>query len=131
MLVQLRAINAVLLAVIHDAASSVRPNIAGSLTDTEGITALACDELLIHSWDIGRGLEEPFAAPEDLADEVIRRLFPWAPAGENRWDVFLWCNGRSALGQRERLGPDWPRWFPPLEEWDGTDLTAKRGAPSG
>ena len=126
MLLQLRAANAVLMAVLQVADRAARPFIAGSRTDIEGATAIACDELLVHTWDIGRGLGRPFVGPGDLVQCVVARLFPWAPDDDEPWRIFLWCNGRIPLGARRRLGPDWPRWLAPREEWQGTDPTESR-----
>ena len=122
MLSELTAINNVLQAVIHSAPIDASTVLGGTRTDSEGIAALATDELLIHTWDIGRGLEEPFAGNDRLAGQVIHRVFPWAPR-EDPWRVLLWCNGRAALGDRPRLGSDWPRWIAPRSEWNGVDPT--------
>ena len=46
------------------------------------------------------------------------RLFPWPPAGDP-WTMLLWCNGRMALPDYERL-TDWSRHPAPLSAWDGT-----------
>lgn len=121
---ELRAINAVLVAVIRATDPGARAVVAGMPTDSRGMAALACDELLIHGWDIGRGLGQVFTAPRAMARRVIERLFPWAPNDPDPWSVFLWCNGRTALAERARLEPDWPRWIKPLEDWDGVDPTA-------
>jgi hypothetical protein len=48
----------------------------------------------------------------------------WLPIDAAPEDAFLWCNGRTALPDRPRLGPDWGWWSRPLEEWDGTDPDA-------
>ena len=36
------------------------------------------------------------------------------------WSALRWANGRIALPDRERLGPDWGWWCAPLSAWDGT-----------
>src|SRR5205085_7265867 len=36
------------------------------------------------------------------------------------WSALRWANGRLALPDRARLGPDWGWWCAPLSEWDGT-----------
>ena len=46
-----------------------------------GFAAMACDELLVHTDDMARGLELPFTLPEDLVRATLERLLPWAPAG--------------------------------------------------
>jgi mycothiol maleylpyruvate isomerase-like protein len=123
MLVEQWGSASVLSAVIRDAPREVRAFHSGRNADATGFAAVACDELLVHAWDIGRGLGETFKAPDDLTGDVIARLFPWAATGGEPWSTFLWCNGRIAIDERGRLEPDWPRWVAPLEEWDGTDPT--------
>ncbi|MGA7987722.1 MAG: hypothetical protein WCB51_04910, partial [Candidatus Dormiibacterota bacterium] len=96
------------------------------MTDPGGYAAMSCDELLVHTWDIGRGLGAPFALPESLCARLVARLFPmWTPpiAGDAR-DAFLWCNGRVALPGRPRQSGDWVWWSARLEEFDGTDPDA-------
>jgi uncharacterized protein (TIGR03083 family) len=124
LLVELRGSASVLSAVIRDAPREARAFHSGRNADAAGFAAVACDELLVHAWDIGRGLSETFAAPDDLTRRVLARLFPWAPTRGEPWSTFLWCNGRIALDGRGRLEPDWPRWVAPLEEWDGIDPTS-------
>jgi hypothetical protein len=91
------------------------------LADTCGFLAMGCDEVLVHCWDMVRGLGGEFAAPTHLAEPLLRRLFPWAPTDAPAWPALLWANGRADLpGHTERPGPDW-RWHcAPLGEWDGT-----------
>ena len=124
MLTELRAINAVLGAVIQSAPADTRTAIGTAVTDVEGLVAIAGDELLVHTWDIGRGLGVPFVSRSPLTSRILGRLFPWARREGDAWPVFLWCNGRLALADRPRLGPDWPRWTQPLAEWNGIDPTA-------
>ena len=125
LLLELEATSALLAAVIRDSKPGARAFYGGDRTDRSGVAAVACDELLIHSWDIGRGFGESFNAPNELAARVAARLFPWAPQAD-AWSVLLWCNGRMALGNRPRLGPNWLRWLEPLDDWDGVDPTRAR-----
>ncbi len=77
--------------------------------------------MLVHCWDAARGLGVEFVPPTDLAERVLRRLFPWAPRHEPAWEALLWANGRVDLaGGPERPGPDWEWHCAPLDEWDGT-----------
>jgi hypothetical protein len=41
---------------------------------------MACDEFLVHTDDVARGLGVPFAPPRALVRATLERLFPWAPA---------------------------------------------------
>jgi uncharacterized protein (TIGR03083 family) len=121
----LRAQVSVLAAVIRDAPDDARSWHASGLTGPDGYAAMSCDELLVHTWDIGRGLEASFALPEELCTRLVARLFPmWTPIAGDARDAFLWCNGRVALPDRPRQGGDWGWWSAPLEEFDGTDPDA-------
>jgi len=121
MLEELNATSAVVAMVIRATPPGTRVFYGDNRTDPTGVLAVACDELLVHTWDIGRAFGESFEAPAGLVDAVMARLFPWAPTDADRWSAFLWCNGRVALPHRPRLGPDWRRWIAPLAEWDGSD----------
>jgi hypothetical protein len=97
------------------------------MADVSGWLALACEEILLHTDDIARGLGLHFRPPDDLSTRVRARIFPWAPSDVDPWAALRWAAGRAALPTRERLGPDWG-WHPaPLAEWDGT--MKKRSAP--
>jgi uncharacterized protein (TIGR03083 family) len=112
----------VLAAVIRDASPEARSWHNSGMTDRSGYGAISCDELLVHTWDIGRGLGETCELPGELCGRVVSRIFPmWVPIDAAPEDAFLWCNGRMALPGRPRLGPDWGWWSRPLEEWDGSD----------
>jgi Mycothiol maleylpyruvate isomerase N-terminal domain len=70
-------------------------------TDPGGFIALGCNELLVHGYDIARGLGVDWKPPAPLASAVVDRLFPDAPEGD-AGDVLLWCTGRRPLGARPR-----------------------------
>ena len=53
---------------------------------------MACDEMLIHTDDVGRALEVPFAPPHDLAERVLQRLFPWVADEGDPWDLLRWAS---------------------------------------
>jgi uncharacterized protein (TIGR03083 family) len=92
--------------------------------DASGYAAMACDELLVHTDDVARGLGLRFATSPELARATVRRLFPWAPTRTDPWQTLLWANGRVDLPDRERQ-TNW-RWHSaPLAEWDGTHLRGK------
>jgi hypothetical protein len=48
-------------------------------SDPPGFAAMACDELLIHTYDVMAGLGRQFAASEALVWPILHRLFPDAP----------------------------------------------------
>ncbi len=86
--------------------------------DRSGFAAMACDEMLIHTNDIADGLGAEFRPPPELADHVLRRLFPWVEASGDSWADLRWANGRTELQGKERLS-NWAWHCAPLEEWDG------------
>lgn len=77
------------------------------LTDRTGFAALGLTGVLVHTWDITRGLGVPWDPPRPLAALVLRRLFCQAPAGDPS-EVLLWSTGRLALPDRPRR----ERWAP-------------------
>lgn len=125
LLENLRAQVSVLAAVIRDAPPEARSWHNSGMTDPTGYCAMACDELLVHTWDIGRGLGEPFELPGTVCARIVPRLFPmWSPIDADPCDALLWCNGRIALPDRARQGDDWGWWSRPLKEWDRDDPDA-------
>jgi hypothetical protein len=93
------------------------------LADGSGFVAMACDESLVHANDIASGLGVVLQPPEGICERVTARLFPWAPEHDDAWARLLWCNGRTALPDHDRLGPEWGWWCAPLAEWDGVAYT--------
>jgi uncharacterized protein (TIGR03083 family) len=88
------------------------------LADASGFAAMACDELLVHAADAGRGLGRDFVPSAELGEATLRRLFPWAPKDTDPWATLLWANGRADLPGQERQ-VRW-RWHcAPLADWDG------------
>jgi hypothetical protein len=119
---------AVVAAVIDAAPPDVRGFHPMGMADPSGFAAMACDELLIHTDDAGRGLGRAFTPPEEVVEAVLRRLFPWAPAAGDPWELLRWANGRVALPGLPRLD-GWAWHCAPLDEWDGTRAT--RPVPAG
>ena len=90
---------------------------AGS-ADPSGFAAMACDEILVHSYDAGTGLGEEFLPDPGLASRVLARLFPWRQPGPGPWQALLSANGRIDLPGLPRT-PNWQWHCAPLAEWDG------------
>ncbi|MFI5912543.1 maleylpyruvate isomerase N-terminal domain-containing protein [Dactylosporangium sp. NPDC051541] len=67
-------------------------------TDRTGFAALGVNEILVHTWDIARGLRLPWVPPQDLSAKVLERLFPHVEGA----DDLLWATGRIALPGRPR-----------------------------
>ncbi|MFZ0667946.1 MAG: maleylpyruvate isomerase N-terminal domain-containing protein [Acidimicrobiales bacterium] len=117
--------NANLLAcVMESSGSEARGYHPAGIADAAGFGAMGCDEMLIHTDDAAHGLRCEFSPPRDLAQETLRRLFPWAPDDVDPWLALKWANGRIELEGRDRLSK-WSWHCAPLEEWDGTDPTAE------
>ncbi|MDE3075145.1 MAG: hypothetical protein KGJ86_06920 [Chloroflexota bacterium] len=111
-------------AILTQVAIAAPPSARGfhplGMADTSGFIAMGCDETLVHGYDIATGLGIAFRPPAELANKVVRRLFPWAPDGFNGWDTLLWANGRLALPRHPRLdGSEWGWQCAPLAEWNG------------
>jgi hypothetical protein len=87
--------------------------------DPSGFAAMACDEILVHTYDAGTGLKADFRPEAALAARVLARLFPWYEPGDDPWITLLWANGRLDLPGAPR--PRRWRWHcAPIAEWDGT-----------
>jgi hypothetical protein len=111
------------LAIVCEAASpEARGGHDFGRSDPAGFVAMACDELLIHTYDIMSGFGATLHPPDDPCTAILARLFPWAPQGEGgAWETLLWANGRAPLGDRPRIEPDWVWLSVPLDQWNGED----------
>ena len=87
-------------------------------SDPEGFLAMACEEILVHTWDIAQGFGLSVAVPDELSSAVLHRLFPWAPTDCSGWEAQLWCSDRVELPGKGKIGP-WGWHGPPVAEWDG------------
>ncbi|WP_236794107.1 maleylpyruvate isomerase N-terminal domain-containing protein [Amycolatopsis sp. GM8] len=119
LLVTLGTTAKVLAAVLHSSAPDARGYHPAGLADVSGYAAMACDELLVHTYDAARGLGADFEAPPRLAAATLYRLFPWSPTDTEPWPTLLWANGRAPLGDLPRLNK-WQWHCAPLSEWDGS-----------
>jgi hypothetical protein len=120
---------AILADVVRAAGPGVRAYHPSGLADPEGFVAMGCDEALVHGWDIAEGLDVDFEPPVELAERVLRRLFPWAPEDEHPWDALLWANGRIPLDDLPQSDEGWDWWCAPLAEWTGD--VARTGQSAG
>lgn len=123
----LRTHATVVAAVIDAAPATARGFHPMGTADPSGFAAMACDEMLIHTDDVARGLAVPFEPPSRLVEPVLRRLFPWVEARDEPWLRLLWANGRIAFDGQPRLS-DWAWHCAPLSDWDGT-IPTHPGAP--
>ena len=114
----LRSGGAVLAAAVAAAGVDDRAWHPFGIADRSGFAAMGCDEVLVHGFDLAAGLGKRYEPPSELAERVVRRLFPWSPEGEDAWATLLWANGRVALGDR-RPETQWLWQCAPLAEWNG------------
>jgi len=69
--------------------------------DLSGFAAMGVAEMLLHTYDITRGLGVQWLPPAILCAAVLDRLFPDAPSGDPV-QILLWCTGRGELNGRPR-----------------------------
>jgi uncharacterized protein (TIGR03083 family) len=120
LIVTLSTFSTVLAHVVDGTPPEARAWHPHGLADASGFAAMACDEMLVHTADAGRGFGRDFVPAQKLGDATLRRLFPWAPTGTDPWTTLLWANGRADLPGHERQ-TGW-RWHcAPLAEWDGVN----------
>ncbi|MBV8086506.1 MAG: maleylpyruvate isomerase N-terminal domain-containing protein [Chloroflexi bacterium] len=122
----------VLARVAEAAPPGARGHHPAGMADAEGFLAMACNEQLVHAYDVARGLKLDFQPPAELVSKTLRRLYPWAPTDREPWPTLLWAAGRAPLGDRPRQDADWFVQCAPLSEWDGTvkRRVLPRGAPN-
>jgi uncharacterized protein (TIGR03083 family) len=113
-----RSSGAVLSVVVDGAGPNDRAWHPAGMADASGVAAMACDEMLVHGWDVAQILGVVYEPPVPVVEAVLRRLFPWTPEGVDPWSGLLWANGRRPLNG---VAPDkhWLWHCAPLEEWDG------------
>ncbi|MEU9951436.1 MULTISPECIES: VOC family protein [unclassified Streptomyces] len=111
----LEASGALLSAMVRTASPDLRSYHSYGVSDPEGFAAMGIVETLVHAHDVAEGLGVTWTPPADLCDRVLGRLFPDAPADEDRWTVLLWSTGRADLPGRERV-TSWKWHGAPLEE---------------
>lgn len=82
-------------------------------SDPIGFAAMGVVETLVHTYDALHGLDggSEWRPPDELAEPVLVRLFPHAPAGSSSppGELLLHMCGRVPLGDRPRLA-GW-RWY--------------------
>ncbi|TNC22467.1 maleylpyruvate isomerase N-terminal domain-containing protein [Amycolatopsis alkalitolerans] len=120
LLVTLGTTAKVLAAVVATSAPEARGWHPAGLADAAGFAAMACDELLVHTYDAAGGLGTSFTPPARLAAAALYRLFPWAPTDSDPWQTLLWANGRAPLGDDLPRLTKWTWHAAPVAEWDGT-----------
>lgn len=98
-----------LAAAVAQAPAHARAYHPWGMTDPSGFAAMGITEVLVHDYDIARGLGLSWPPPDELAEPVVARLFPDAPAWPHADERLLWCTGRIPLTGHPRRSSDW-RW---------------------
>jgi hypothetical protein len=86
-------------------------------SDPEGFAAMGIVEVLVHAYDMAKGLELDWTPPSRLCTPVLQRLFPGAPEGDAS-QVLLYLTGRQALAGKVKL-TDWS-WDSSVRSDSGT-----------
>jgi uncharacterized protein (TIGR03083 family) len=78
------------------------------MRNAEEFLAMACEELLVHTYDVARGLGLPYDPPEELCLLVIEQSHPGQDEQRPVWPLLLWLNGRrhtatTGWGQAPKL----------------------------
>lgn len=118
LLASLRTAAALCAMTVDHLPDSARGYHPAGRADPSGFAGMACDEILVHTYDAGTGLGEEFTPGPELAGRVLARLFPWRQPDPGPWPALLSANGRIDLPgvPRERF---WCWYCAPLSEWDG------------
>jgi hypothetical protein len=96
------------------------------MQDASGWIAMACTEVLIHTYDACRGLGTPFEPPSRIAERILARTYPWVELDAEPWQVLLWVSGRIELNGKPRTPDGLPGVREPLALWDGTPPQPRR-----
>lgn len=76
------------------------------VADPSGMAAIGTAEIVLHTDDVATAAGLPWAPPAGPVAATLARLFPDAPADDDRWAVLRWATGRGDLPGRERVS-DW------------------------
>lgn len=110
---RLEAIEACAAALAGVAASAPKAATGFHVTgmrNAEQFLAMACEELLIHAYDVTCGLGLPYEPPEELCHLVIEHCYRDAAVGKRPvWPFVVWLSGRrhpaaAGWGQPPPLG---------------------------
>lgn len=93
--------------LLADAVAAAEPNTLAwqpqGFFDPAGFAAVACTEGLVHGLDVAEGLGIEWHPPDELADPLIRALFPEASGlPGTAAERLLWATGRRPLGAAAR-----------------------------
>ncbi len=64
------------------------------MRNAEQFLAMACEELLVHTYDVTRGLGLAYEPPEELCRLVIEHCYPGHDEQRPVWPFLAWLSGR-------------------------------------
>ncbi len=64
------------------------------MRNAEQFLAMACEELIVHTYDVTRGLGLPYEPPEELCGLVIEYMYPGQEERRPVWPYLVWLSGR-------------------------------------
>jgi uncharacterized protein (TIGR03083 family) len=94
---RLEAIEACAAALAGVAASAPRDAVgfhSSGMKNAEQFLAMACEELLIHTYDAACGLGLPYEPREELCRLVIEHCYPGHAEQRPLWPYLVWLSGR-------------------------------------
>ncbi len=95
------------------------------MRNAEQFLAMACEELLVHTYDVTCGLGLLYEPPEELCRLVIEHFYPGQDEQRPVWPLLLWLSGR-----RHPAATEWGR-ARKLEERSETPLEFGRDPATG
>ncbi|ONI92821.1 hypothetical protein ALI22I_01695 [Saccharothrix sp. ALI-22-I] len=80
-------------------------------SDAPGFAAMGAVEMLVHTHDVTSSLGLDWTPPDDLAAQVVARLFPNAPTDQPPGLALLWGCGRIALPGHPQFPRERWQWY--------------------
>jgi uncharacterized protein (TIGR03083 family) len=117
---RLEAIEACAAALAGVAATAPRDAVGfhtSGMRNAAQFLGMACEELIVHTYDVTRGLGLPYEPPEELCRLVIEDTYPGREVRRPVWPYLVWLSGRHHPAATEWGEPPKPDEHPeiPLE----------------
>lgn len=115
---RLEAVEACAAALAGVAATAPRDAVGfhvSGMRNAAQFLAMACEELLVHGYDVTCGLGLPYEPPEELCRLVIEYVYPGRDERRPVWPYLVWLSGRphpAATRWGEPPKPDEPSELP-------------------
>ncbi len=114
---RLEAIEASAAALAGVAATAPRDAVGfhiSGMRSAEQFLAMACEELLVHTYDVTLGLGLPYEPPEELCRLVIEDTYPGRELRRPVWPYLVWLSGRPHPAATEWGEPPKPVEYSPI-----------------